>query len=125
VGIPGSRDMRINLAGAAPKPFPQWARRDPCGRAAPKAKAPGIGMALLQMINLQHHREPYLARRGVRRRALVREAGLIVALKARNPQVDRGTGDLQPLTDTALTPALRIEGDDLPAGLGALGMAVA
>src|SRR5262249_1198719 len=70
------------------------------------------------------HREPYLARRGVRRRALVREAGLIVALKARNPQVDRGTGDLQTLTDTALTPALRIEGDDLPAGLGALGMAV-
>src|SRR5215813_12199072 len=79
----------------------------------PDPKAPGIRMALLEMINLQHHREPHLARRGVRRRALVHEAGPIVALEARNPRVDRGAGDLQTLTDTALTPALRIEGDDL------------
>ena len=90
----------------------------------PDPKAPGIGMALLQMINLHHHREPDLACRGLRRAALVLEAGRIVALKARNPRVDGGTGDLQKLTDTALTPALRIEGDDLQAGLGALGMAV-
>ena len=71
-----------------------------------------------------HHREPHLARRGVRRRALVREAGLMVALKARNPPGDGRAGDPQKLADTALTPALRIEGDDLPAGLGPLGIAV-
>src|SRR2546426_10742102 len=81
-------------------------------------------MALLQMIQLQHHWEPHLARRGVRRGALVRKAGPIVALEARNPRVDRGAGALQQLTDTALTPTLRIEGDDLQASLGALGMAV-
>src|SRR5215471_5164958 len=79
-------------------------------------------MALLQMINFQHHGEPHLSRRGMRRRAVVRETGFIVALKARNPPGDRRAGDVQKLTDAALTPALRIQGDDLAAGLEALGM---
>src|SRR5262249_20605554 len=90
----------------------------------PDPKAPGIGMALLQMIDLQHHGEPHLARRGMRGGALVREAGCIVVFEARYPPINRGPRDLQELTDTAFTPALRIEGNDLLAGRDALGIAV-
>src|SRR4030095_7537274 len=50
---------------------------------APDPKAPGIGMALLQMVDLQHHGEPHLARWSMRRRALVREAGRIVVFETR------------------------------------------
>src|SRR4029434_2301170 len=81
-------------------------------------------MALLQMIDLQHHGEPHLARWGMRCGALVREAGRIVVFAARNPPITCGPRDLQELTDTAFTPALRIEGNNLLAGLDALGIAV-
>src|SRR4030095_2243042 len=81
-------------------------------------------MALLQMIDLQHHGEPHLARWGMRCGALVREAGRIVVFEARNPPINCGPRDLQELTDTAFTPALRIEGNHLLAGLDALGIAV-
>ena len=47
----------------------------------PDPKTPGIGMALLQMINLQHHGQPHLAHRGMRGGALVGEAGCIVAFE--------------------------------------------
>src|SRR5262249_15595492 len=120
----GPRDIRIDLAVERHNPFHGAHREIRLAAQAPAPKAPGIRMALLEMLHLQHDREPHLARRGVRRRALVREAGRIVALEARTPQVDRGTGDLQTLTNTALPPALRIEGEDLQAGLDALGMAV-
>src|SRR5262245_27971177 len=76
------------------------------------------------MVNLQHHGEPHLARWGMRRGALVREAGRIVAFEAWNPSINRGPRDVQELTDTAFTPALRIEGNDLLASLDTLGMAV-
>ena len=75
----------------------------------PDAKAAGIGMALLQVIDFHHHRQPGLAHRGVGRPALVLQARQVVRLKARNPRGDGGTGDVQKPTDTALTPALRIE----------------
>src|SRR4029450_1642101 len=81
-------------------------------------------MALLQMIDLQHHGEPHLARWGMRCGALVREAGRIVVFEARNPPINCGPRDLQELTDTAFTPALRIEGNHFLAGLDALGIAV-
>src|SRR5262249_38170712 len=124
VGSRGPRDIRIDLAVERHDAFDGAHREVRLATQAPDPKAPGSGMALLEMINLQHDREPHLARRGVRRRALGRDAGRIVALEARNPHVNRGAGDLQTLTNTALPPALRIEGDDLQAGLGALGMAV-
>src|SRR6266851_4298106 len=90
----------------------------------PDAKATGIGMALLQMRDFDHHRQPSLAHRGVWCPALVLHALQVVGLKARHPGVNSGAGDLQKLTDTALTPALCREGNDLHAGLGTLGIAV-
>ena len=90
----------------------------------PDPKTAGIGMALLPMVNLQQHGQPHLARRGMRGGALVGEAGGIVACEARKPQGNRGAGDVQKLTDTALTPALGVEGDNRLARLGAFGMAV-
>jgi hypothetical protein len=60
----------------------------------------------------------------MRRGTLIREAGRIVAFEARNPQGDRRARDVQKLTDTALTPALRIQGDDLLTSLRAVGMAM-
>src|SRR3989442_15806776 len=76
------------------------------------------------MRDFDHHRQPGLAHRGVWCPALVLQALQVVGLKARNPGVNSGAGDLQKLTDTALTPALCIEGNDLHAGLGTLGIAV-
>src|SRR5215470_7338918 len=119
-----ARNIRIDLAVQGHDAFDRAHRQIRLAAQTPDPKAPGIGMALLQMINLQHDGEPYLPRRGMRRGTLVREAGAVVALEARNPAGDRRAGDVQHLTDTAFTPALRIQGDDLPAGLGALAMTV-
>src|SRR4029453_13112807 len=52
------------------------------------------------------------------------QAGQILGLKARQPEVDGGSRDLQKLTDTPLAPALRIQGNDLQTGGGGRGMAV-
>src|SRR3989441_6238439 len=76
------------------------------------------------MRDFDHHRQPGLAHRGVWCPALVLQALQVVGLKARNPGVNSGAGDLQKLTDTALPPALCIEGNPLHAGLGTLGIAV-
>ena len=74
------------------------------------------------MIDLQHHGEPHLARGGMRRGTLVREAGRIVVFEARSTD-QLWAERLQELTDTALTPA-RIKRVMTPACLDALGMAV-
>src|SRR3989454_6565704 len=81
-------------------------------------------LATSSMIDFDHHGQPGLAYRGVWCPAFVLHALEVVGLKARNPGVNRGAGDLQKWTDTALTPALCIEGNDLHAGLGTLGIAV-
>ena len=75
------------------------------------------------MRHLQPHGEPHLARWGMRRGALGRAAGRLVAFEARHPPIHRGPSALQALTDTALTPALRLEGEAFQAGVGALGRA--
>jgi len=125
-GVEGLRawNIRIDLAIEGHDAFDRAHGQIRCAAQTPDPKAPGIGMALLQMIDLQHHGEPHLARWGMRRGALVREAGRIIVFEARNPPINRGPRDLQELTDTAFTPALRIEGNDFLAGLDALGIAV-
>ena len=48
----------------------------------------------------------------------------MLGFKAPNPQIDGGTRHLHKVTDTALSPALIVEFDDLEASLIAVGMAV-
>ena len=67
----GPRDIWIDLAVERHNAFHGAHREIPFAAQTPDPKAPGIGMALLQMIHLQHDREPHLARRGVRRGAFV------------------------------------------------------
>src|SRR5881409_356233 len=81
-------------------------------------------MTLLQVIDFHHRWQPRLARRGVRRGALVLETGQVVTLEAVNPCVDGRTGDVQKPTDTAFAPALEVELNDLHTGLGTLRIAV-
>src|SRR5215471_7687741 len=121
-GPRGARDIRIDLTVEGYDPLDRPHGEIRLASQTPDAKAAGIGMALLEMINVQHHREPHLARRGLGCGVLVSEAGGIVALKTRQPPGNRRAGDLEKLTDTALTPALGIQRDDLAAGLGPLGM---
>src|SRR5215831_18153332 len=106
-------DIRIDLAVERHDAFDRAYGQVRLATQAPDAKAPGIRMALLEMVNLQHHGEPHLARGGMRRGALVREAGRIVAFEACNPSINRGPRDVQELTD-----------NDLLASLDTLGMAV-
>src|SRR5215510_16187774 len=117
-------NIRIDLAVEGHDAFDRAHGQIRLAAQTPDPKAPGIRMALLQMIDLQHYGEPHLARWGMRRGALVREASRIVVFETCNPPINRGPRDLQELTDTAFTPALRIEGNDLLAGLDALGIAV-
>ena len=137
----GFEGMALRLSGRVPLATRSWYvlidlavdGHDPLDRAhgeigfapqTPNAKASGIGMTLLQMIDFHHRRQPGLAPRGVRRATLVRQALQVVDLKARNPRGDGGAGDVQKLTDTARTPAWRLEGKHLHAGLGTLGLTV-
>src|SRR6185295_14004015 len=90
----------------------------------PDAKAAGIGMAFLEMIDFDHHRQPGLALRGVGGPALIFQTRRVVRLKTRNPRGDRGPRDVQKPADTALAPALRIERNHLPAGLSPRGIGV-
>ena len=118
----GPWDIRIDLAVERHNSFHGAHRQIRFAAQTPDPKASGIGMALLEMIN-SSITGSHTLRAGVCGAGSCPRGWPHVALEARNPRVDRA-GDLQTLTDTALTPALRIEGDDLQAGLGALGMAV-
>src|SRR5439155_23719663 len=118
------RDVGIDLPVERHDPLHGAHREVGFAAQTPTPKAARIGMPLLQMINLQHHREPRLARRGFRRGALVLETGQVVALEAGNPGVDGGTRDVQKPADTRLAPALKIELNDLEAGLDTLRITV-
>jgi len=85
------RDIVIDLPVHGHDPFHCAHREIRFASQAPNPEAARIGMPLLQVINLQHHREPRLARRDFRRRALVLETGQVVTLEAVNPGVDGGT----------------------------------
>ena len=60
----------------------------------------------------------------MRHATLVFEVGEVLGFKALNPAIDGGTRHLHKLTDTALTPALIVEFDDLEACLILVGMMV-
>ena len=77
----GPWDIRIDLAVERHDAF-DGAHGQICFAAqTPDPKAPGIRMALLQMIDFHHGWQPRLARWGIRRPALVRDAGQVVASK--------------------------------------------
>jgi|SRR6266508_1128575 len=84
-------DIVIDLPVHGHDPFHRAHREIRFAPQTPNPEAARIGMTLLQVINLNHHREPRLAYRGCRRGALVLETGQVVALEAANPCVDGGT----------------------------------
>jgi hypothetical protein len=90
----------------------------------PDVKLAGIRMALLQMIDVKHERQPDLPGRRLRGPAVVDQPGKVFGLEAGDPQMDCGRRDVQEATDAALIPALIIELDDLDSGVVRVGMAV-
>src|SRR5262245_33051038 len=90
----------------------------------PDPEAPSVGMALLQVIHLDHQGEPDLAgwRRGGT--AFVLQPRKVLRFKTANPPRNGGTRDMQNRTDTAPIPALIVQFDHLEAGLVAVWMAV-
>src|SRR5262245_26510367 len=57
----------------------------------PDPEAARIGMALLEVIDLDHQRKPDFPRRGVWHTTLVCEPGKVFGFKTANPEVDRRT----------------------------------
>ena len=76
------------------------------GEQTPDAEAARIGMALLQMIHVDHERQPGFTRRRFGRTTLVLQPSQVLRFKAPYPPIDRRPGDVQKPADTALTPAL-------------------
>ena len=81
-------------------------------------------MPLLEVIDLQHERQPDFAGRSLGGEALVHQPREVLRLKAVNPPIDRWAGDVEDPTDTALGPALIIELDDLDPRLVAVALAM-
>ena len=79
-------------------------------------------MGFLEMIHVDHDREPDLSRR-LRTGLETHESGKVLGFKAANPTIC-WTRDVQKVTDAALRPPLIIEFDHLEAALIALRMAV-
>jgi hypothetical protein len=116
--------MRIDATVEGHDPLDRAHREIVLAPETPEAKAAGIGMAFLEMIDCDQHRQPGLAPRGVGGPALILQTRRVVRLKTHNPRGDGGPGDVQKPADTALAPALRIERNHLPAGLSPRGIAV-
>src|SRR5207244_8684722 len=94
------------------------------GEQTPNAEAARIGMALLQVIHVDHERQPGLPRGRFGSTALVLQPGQVLRFKAPDPAIDRRPGELQKPADTALTPALRVQLNDLATGVSAIRLAV-
>ena len=84
----------------------------------------GIGMALLQVIDRDHQRQPDFTGCRFGRATLVLKAGKVLDFKAANPHIDRRTRYLHKVTNTDLRPPLIIQFDDLEASLIAIGVVV-
>jgi hypothetical protein len=91
---------------------------------APDAEAAGIGMRLLQVIDLDHQRQPDLACRRVGPSALAHKPGEVLGLKPPDPRIDCGPRDLHIPANAPFIPAVIIELDDLEPSLVAVGMPV-
>jgi hypothetical protein len=117
------RDIIIDLSIEGHHP-PDRAHGDILpGQETPDAELSSIGMGFLEVIHLDHDREPHLPW-GLRARLVAQEARKVLSFKAANPAVDRRTRDVQKATDAALRPPLILEFDDLKTALVALRMAV-
>ena len=106
--------------------YPKSTQMKTCDRTkqTPNAEAARIGMALLQVIHVDHERQPGLPRGRFGRPALILQPSPVLRFKAPYPAIDRRPGDLQKPADTALTPALRVQLNDLAAGVRAIRLAV-
>src|SRR4029450_7909015 len=76
------------------------------------------------MINSKHRWKPGLAGGGLRAGTFIVKPGHVFGLKALEPPIDGGTGDVQDPTDAQLIPALIVELDDLETRLGPRGLVV-
>lgn len=94
------------------------------GKQTPHAEAARLGMALLQVIHGDHERQPGLPRGRFGRPALILQPSQVLRFKAPYPAIDRRPGDLPKPADTALTPAWRVQVNDLAAGVSAIRLAV-
>jgi hypothetical protein len=84
-------DIIIDLLVERHDPSHHTHRNIVAGQQTPEPEAARIGMAFLQVIPLDHQREPDFPGRGVWRATLVVEPGKVFGLKAANPQIDRRT----------------------------------
>jgi len=94
------------------------------GQQTPDPEVTGIGMALLQVIDLDHQRQPDFTGCRFGRATLVLKAGKVLDFKAANPHIDSRTRYLHKVTNSALRPPLIIQFDDLEASLIAIGVVV-
>src|SRR5436309_3209415 len=81
-------------------------------------------MALLQVIHVDHERQPGLTRGRFGGTTLILQPGKVLRFKAPYPPIDCGTRDVQEPTDTPLAPALSIELQDFEASVSVIGMAM-
>src|SRR5262249_24931871 len=93
------------------------------GKPTTDAELPSIGMGFLEMIHVDHDREPDLPR-GLRTGLETHESGKVLGFKAAHPTIHRRTRDVQKVTDAALRPPLIIVFDHRDAALVAMRMAV-
>ena len=93
------------------------------GQETPEAELASVRMGLLEVLDLDHDREPDLPR-GLRPRLAAQQPSKVLCFKAANPAIDRWTRDLHKAADAALRPPLIIEFDHLKAALIALQRAV-
>ena len=121
--FPLMRDIIIDLPIEGHHPSNRAHRDILAGQQTPDAELPSIGMGVLEMIHVDHNREPDLSR-GLRTGLEPHESGKVLGFKAANPTIHRWTRDVQKVTDAALRPPLIIEFDHLEAALIALRMAV-
>jgi len=114
------RDIIIDLLVECHNPCHRADRNLGVGQQTPDPKLPGIGMALLQVIHVDHQGQPHFPGWGLGRPALLLQAGPVLGLESLDAGIDRGTGDMQEPADADFLPALRVEFDHLPARLGAV-----
>jgi hypothetical protein len=90
---------------------------------APDAELPGVGMALLQVIHLDHEGKPYLVR-GRGAALFVQERGEVVRLETGKPAIDGGARDVEKPADTTFVPALIKQSHHVQTALHPVGRAV-
>lgn len=117
-------DIIIDLPVEGHNPFDRAHGEIGPSQQTPDPESPRIRMPLLEVIDLQHERQPDFASGSLGGEALVHQTREVLCLKTVNPPIDCRAEDLEDPTDTALGPALIIELDHLDPRLVAVALAV-